>query len=114
MCDHKNLTYTDAKHVNPRVLRQKLEVDEVYGAKWHHVAGVENPGGDALSRLATFKETPKLLDAERYDSTRLGMVTMIYSTLLYVKIYGHLILKVPLRYKYQLSIKLFYCVPCRV
>ena len=24
MCDHKNLTYTDAKHVNPRVLRPNL------------------------------------------------------------------------------------------
>ena len=62
------ISHIDAKNVNPCVLRQKLELDEVYGAKWHHVAGVDNPGDDALSRLATFKETPKLLDAERYDS----------------------------------------------
>ena len=46
----------------------KFELDEVYGAWWHHVAGVDNPGGDAPSRLATFKETPKLLNAKRCNS----------------------------------------------
>jgi hypothetical protein len=41
-CDHKNLTRADTKHLNLCVLRQRLTLDQEYGAKLEHYAGELN------------------------------------------------------------------------
>ena len=53
-CDHKNLTFGDKTvHVNQRVLRQKIEISDEYGAEIIHIDGDKNTGGDGMSRLPT-------------------------------------------------------------
>ncbi|KAL7528932.1 hypothetical protein ACHAXR_002707 [Thalassiosira sp. AJA248-18] len=47
--DHMNLMYDDAHHVNGRVLRQRLALDQEYGATIKHIAGETNTGADGLS-----------------------------------------------------------------
>ena len=46
--------------------RQLIELDQVYGAKWEHVRGVDNPGADGLSRLEHFDEVPSNFVQEVY------------------------------------------------
>jgi hypothetical protein len=45
-CDHKILTSIDTKHMNLRILRQRLTLDQDYGAKFKHLAGEFNTGTD--------------------------------------------------------------------
>ena len=55
-----NLQFESARHVNGRVMRQRLELDQTYQAKFYHIAGEENTGADGLSRLPMYDETPAL------------------------------------------------------
>jgi hypothetical protein len=65
-CDHKNLTNLETKHTNLRVLRQRLTLDQEYGAKFEHLAGELNTGADGLSRLPMTDEIPASSNAEIY------------------------------------------------
>ena len=57
-CDHKNITNIDTKHTNLRILRQRLTLDQDYGAKFEHLAGELNTGADGLSRLQILDDVP--------------------------------------------------------
>jgi hypothetical protein len=57
-----NNTRIDTKHVNLRLMRQRIELDQVYAAKIVHIPGVDTPGADGLSRMETLDEIlPKLM-----------------------------------------------------
>lgn len=52
--DHKNLTHgNDTIHMSQRVLRQKIEISQDYGAEIVYFPGEKNTGGDSFSRLLT-------------------------------------------------------------
>lgn len=76
-CDHKNLTRADTKHLNLCVLRQRLTLDQEYGAKLEHWAGELNTGADGLSRLEMSDEVPQSTLAEVYAINELDRETNI-------------------------------------
>ena len=57
-CDHKNITNAETKHANLRILRQRITLDQDYGAKFEHFAGELNTGADGLSRLQMTDDIP--------------------------------------------------------
>ena len=65
-CDHKNITSVDTKHLNLRILRQRLTLDQDYGAKFEHLAGKLNTGADGLSHLQMTDDIPTNLVSENY------------------------------------------------
>ena len=65
-CDHKNITNAATQHKNLRVQRQLIELDQEYGAKFEHLPGEENVGGDALSRLEMLDDVPERAKSEVY------------------------------------------------
>jgi hypothetical protein len=74
-CDHKNITSVDTKHLNLRILRQRLTLDQDYGAKFEHIAGELNTGADGLSRLQMTDNIPtnlvsKIYAIDELDSNR--------------------------------------------
>lgn len=76
-CDHKNLTRADTKHLNLRVLRQRLTLDQEYGAKLEHYAGELNTGADGLSRLEMSDEVPQSTLIEVYAINELDPDTNV-------------------------------------
>jgi len=64
--DHMNLIYEAAKHKSNRVLRQKVKLDHEYCAKWEHITGRLNQGGDGFSRLVSRNTEPTDLHAIRW------------------------------------------------
>eukprot|EP00957_Ditylum_brightwellii_P161050 12261176-Ditylum_brightwellii.AAC.1 len=53
-CDYKNLTFGSMpSHQSQHVLRQKIDISNNYNAEFIHIAGTDNPGGDAMSYLPT-------------------------------------------------------------
>eukprot|EP00957_Ditylum_brightwellii_P004388 332651-Ditylum_brightwellii.AAC.2 len=53
-CDHKNLTFgSTTLHQSQRVLHQKIEISNNYNTEFIHIAGTDNPGGDAMSHFLT-------------------------------------------------------------
>jgi hypothetical protein len=65
-CDHKNLTSIDTKNTNLCILRQRLTLNQDYGAKFEHLAGELNTGADGLSRLQMSDDVPTNLVSEIY------------------------------------------------
>ncbi len=51
MTDHKNLTHESTQHTSHRVLRQRVAIDQEYGAKIVYYEGTLNTGADGLSQL---------------------------------------------------------------
>ena len=64
--DHKNLTFDEVKHASLRVLRQRIEIDQEYGATFEHLAGDLNVGADGLSRHDATSTTPIRIVEEVY------------------------------------------------
>ena len=77
--DHMNLMYDDARHVNGRVLRQRIALDQEYNAKIVHIAGPENTGADGLSRLPMFDETPALSQLTQLDEVPAAVTEQLWA-----------------------------------
>eukprot|EP00957_Ditylum_brightwellii_P163547 12452202-Ditylum_brightwellii.AAC.1 len=57
-CNHKNLTFqSTTTHQSQCVLHQKIDISNDYNAGFIHIAGTDNPGGDAMSHLPTRAST---------------------------------------------------------
>jgi hypothetical protein len=65
-CDHMNITRAETNHTNLRILRQRITLDQEYGAKFEHIAGDRNSGADGLSHLEMSNEIPQSLLTEVY------------------------------------------------
>ena len=66
--DHKNLCHdSQTMHRNSRVHRQRIELDNEYHAKFQHISGIENTGGDGLSRLPMYDEVQESTRQEIYS-----------------------------------------------
>ena len=57
--DHKNLTEPTTNHQSLPVHRTRIKLDQEYKAKFIHIAGEKNTGGDGLSRLEMHDEVPE-------------------------------------------------------
>jgi len=52
--NHKNLTFgSTTPHQSQHALCQKINISNNYNVEFIHIAGTDNPGGDAMSRLPT-------------------------------------------------------------
>ena len=65
--DHMNLQFKHTRHINGRVMRQHLELDQTYQAKIFHIKGELNTGADGLSRLPMYDEVPALSLLETFE-----------------------------------------------
>jgi len=71
-CDHKNTTNVKKKHVNLRILHQRLTLDQNYRAKFEHLAGELSTGADDLSCLPMTNGIPSNLISENYAINELN------------------------------------------
>ena len=69
--DHMNITQPELNHVNLRVLRQLIALDQAYQVKLEHIAGTSNMGADSLGRLHMHDTITDILVQEVYTINKL-------------------------------------------
>ncbi len=78
-CDHMNITRAEMQHANLCILQQIVALDQVYQAKFEHIAGTDNVAADGLSRLHMQDSIPDPLLQEIYASDKLDGETKAIS-----------------------------------
>jgi hypothetical protein len=78
-CDHKNITNAMTQHKNLCVLRQIVKLDQDYHAKFEHLTGELNTGGDGFSRLRMLDHVPRISINKCYDDVPSQVVDEIFA-----------------------------------